>query len=182
MNNIANGLLDSFYFFVNGNGRQWGFLLKIFAFFKVDVTILVTISVKTYSKSFLVSFYFLFYFGVVWVSSASERMLYMLIHKCQRRNSRGVFILIFMRNILNAKNGSCQLETQGNKRKEKEHKKRKKEKKNVFCYFIALSKKYFLYYLYTLWLNILKKKHPSFRAPYISFPPRFVNGINVTQV
>ena len=140
MNNIANGLLDSFYFFVNGNGRQWGFLFKIFAFFKVDVTILVTISVKTYSKSFLVSFYFLFYFGAVWVSSASEIMLCMLIHKCQRRNSRGVFILIFMRNSLDAKNGSCQLETQENKRKEKEHKKRKKKKRHFLLLYCTIQK------------------------------------------
>ena len=164
MNNIANGLLDSFYFFVNGNGRQWGFLFKIFAFFKVDVTILVTISVKTYSKSFLVYFYFLFYFGAVWVSSASERMLCMLIHKCQRWNSRGVFILIFIRNSLDAKNGSCQLETQENKRKEKEHKKRKKEKKTFSVTLLHYPKNIFFtittLYGWIFWRkNILLSEH-----------------------
>ena len=104
MYNIAKGLLDSFYFSVNGNECQWSFLFKIFVFFKVDLTILVTISVKTFLFlfffRFLVSFYFLFYFGAVWVSLANERMLCMLIHNYQRRKSRGVFILIFMGNSL----------------------------------------------------------------------------------
>ena len=94
MNNIAKVLLDSFYFSVNGNRRQRGLFLKMFAFFKVGVTSFVSISVKTYSKSFLLSFHFLAYLRPAWVSSSNKRMLCLLIHNYQRQNLRGVFILI----------------------------------------------------------------------------------------
>ena len=117
-----------------------------YLFFKVDLTILVTISVKTFLFlfffRFLVSFYFLFYFGAVWVSSANERMLCMLVHNYQRRKSRGVFILIFMGNSLifcMQKMGTVNKKPK--RIKERKRNTKKGRKKKSFCYFIALSKK-----------------------------------------
>lgn len=91
---------------------------------------------------FLVSFYFLFYFGAVWVSSANERMLCMLVHNYQRRKSRGVFILIFMGNSLifcMQKMGTVNKKPK--RIKERKRNTKKGRKKKSFCYFIALSKK-----------------------------------------
>ena len=98
------------------------------------------------------------------MSSANERMLCMLVHNYQRRKSRGVFILIFMGNSLifcMQKMGTVNKKPKRIKERKRNTKKGRKKKKASVT-LLHYPKKYFLYCHNTLWLNILKKRHPSF--------------------
>ena len=116
---------------------------------------------------FLVSFYFLFYFGAVWVSSANERMLCMLVHNYQRRKSRGVFILIFMGNSLifcMQKMGTVNKKPKRIKERKRNTKKGRKKKKLLLLYCTIQKNTFFTVTTLCGWIfwrkDILLFEHP----------------------